>query len=144
MTRNGRLKHSSPMICENRRSFRGLGTNVCEFGPGRTVRRNGRTANLFGFSNFYVRFRKYETRWWFLMQELNITPCVLKRFSRIKNNADKIINCTIICFVILPLFLTSAGHEVKRRQKLISRCSMTFRVVKSLEMPPFNACFVNI
>ena len=78
------------------------GTYVSELALGSTVRRNGRTANLFGFSNFYVRFRKYDTRWWFLMQELNITPCVLKRFSRIKNIADKIINYTIICSVIHP------------------------------------------
>ena len=115
-----------------------------EFCPDRTVRRTGRTANLFGFSNFYVRFRKYDTRWWFLMQELNITPCVLKRFSRIKNNADKIINCTIICSVILPLFpYVYRTWGQKASKNLISRCSMTFRVVKSLEMP-FNACFVNI
>lgn len=52
------------------------------------------------------------------MQELNITPCVLKRFSRIKNIADKIINYTIICSVIHPPPIpSSAGHEVKRRQK---------------------------
>ena len=39
------------------------GTYVSELALGSTVRRNGRTANLFGFSNFYVRFRKYDTRW---------------------------------------------------------------------------------